>query len=126
MFAKTVMVVTLTAAVAMSSGMAVAAPAPTQKTVEALNVEKAQLKGKQVAFKGKVVKVNNGIMKKNFLHIQDGTGKEGTNDVTVTSTQTAKEGEMVSVVGKVMLDRDFGSGYTYPLLIEEAVITVAK
>ena len=125
MFAKTVMVVALTA-VAMSSGMAVAAPAATQKTVEALNVEKVQLKGKQVAFKGKVVKVNNGIMKKNFLHIQDGTGKEGTNDITVTSTQTAKEGEMVSIVGKVMLDRDFGSGYTYPLLIEEAVITVVK
>ena len=125
MFAKTVMAVALTAVV-MGGGMAVAAPAATQKTVEALNVEKMQLKGKQVAFKGKVVKVNNGIMKKNFLHIQDGTGKEGTNDITVTSTQTAKEGDMVSIVGKVMLDRDFGSGYTYPLLIEDAVITAAK
>jgi hypothetical protein len=103
-----------------------AADAAAAKTVEALNVEKAQLKGKQVAFKGKVVKVNNNIMKKNFLHIQDGTGKEGTNDVTVTSAQTANEGDVVSIVGKVMLDRDFGSGYTYPLIIEDAVITAAK
>lgn len=125
MFAKTVMVVALTAVV-LGGGVAVAADAATAKTVEALNVEKVQLKGKQVAFKGKVVKVNNNIMKKNFLHIQDGTGKDGTNDVTVTSAQTAKEGDVVSIVGKVMLDRDFGSGYTYPLIIEDAVITAAK
>ncbi|MBI3774869.1 MAG: hypothetical protein HY273_04825 [Gammaproteobacteria bacterium] len=125
MFAKTVMAVALTAVV-LSGGVAVAADTATAKTVEALNVEKVQLKGKQVAFKGKVVKVNNNIMKKNFLHIQDGTGKEGTNDVTVTSAQTAKEGDVVSIVGKVMLDRDFGSGYTYPLIIEDAVITAAK
>jgi len=125
MFAKTVMAVALTAAV-LGGGVAMAADAAAAKTVEALNVEKAQLKGKQVAFKGKVVKVNNNIMKKNFLHIQDGTGKEGTNDVTVTSAQTAKEGDVVSIVGKVMLDRDFGSGYAYPLIIEDAVITAAK
>jgi hypothetical protein len=125
MFAKTVMAVALTAVV-LGGGVAMAADAVAAKTVEALNVEKAQLKGKQVAFKGKVVKVNNNIMKKNFLHIQDGTGKEGTNDVTVTSAQTANEGDVVSIVGKVMLDRDFGSGYTYPLIIEEAVITAAK
>jgi len=125
MFAKTVMAVALTAVV-LGGGVALAADAAAAKTVEALNVEKAQLKGKQVAFKGKVVKVNNNIMKKNFLHIQDGTGKEGTNDVTVTSAQTAKEGDVVSIVGKVMLDRDFGSGYTYPLIIEDAVITAAK
>lgn len=96
------------------------------KTVEALNVEKAQLKGKQVSFKGKVVKVNNGIMKKNFLHIQDGTGKDGTNDVTITSDQTAQVGDAVTVVGKVSLDRDFGAGYVYPLIIEESKISPAK
>ncbi len=124
MFAKTVMAMALTMIVA--GGTVAAAADAASKTVEALNVEKAKLNGKQVAFKGKVVKVNNNIMKKNFLHIQDGTGKEGTNDVTVTSAQTAKEGDQVSVVGKVMLDRDFGSGYTYPLIIEDAVITAAK
>lgn len=125
MFAKTVVAVALAAAV-MGGGVAMAADAAAAKTVEALNVEKAQLKGKQVAFKGKVVKVNNNVMKKNFLHIQDGTGKDGTNDITVTSTQTAKEGDVVSIVGKVTLDRDFGAGYLYPLIIEDAVITAAK
>ena len=125
MFAKTAMAMALTVAVLGGAGVATA-DAATAKTVEALNVEKVKLKGKEVSFKGKVVKVNNNIMKKNFLHIQDGTGKEGTNDVTVTSAQTANEGDIVSVVGKVMLDRDFGSGYTYPLIIEDAVITAAK
>ena len=125
MFAKTAMAMALTVAVLGGAGVPTA-NAATAKTVEALNVEKVKLKGKEVSFKGKVVKVNNNIMKKNFLHIQDGTGKEGTNDVTVTSAQTANEGDMVTVVGKVMLDRDFGSGYTYPLIIEDAVITAAK
>ncbi len=125
MFTKTAMAVVLSAAV-LGGGMAVAADAAATKTVEALNVEKAKLSGKQVAFKGKVVKVNNNIMKKNFLHIQDGTGKEGTNDVTVTSAQTANVGDMVSIVGKVALDRDFGAGYVYPLIIEDAAITAAK
>ena len=120
---KKVIAIMLTAAV-LGSGVALAADEAAMKTVEALNVEKAQLNGKKVAFKGKVVKVNNNIMKKNFLHIQDGTGKEGTNDITVTSAQTANVGDMVSIVGTVVVDRDFGAGYLYPLIIEEAAISV--
>ncbi len=114
------------AMVMFSGGYAVAADKAMTKSVEALNTEKASLGGKTVTFKGKVVKVNNNVMNKNFLHVQDGTGKEGTNDVTVTSSQTAKVGETVTVVGKVVLDRDFGAGYMYPLIIEDASITVEK
>jgi hypothetical protein len=124
MFAKKLMVAALTAVVL--GGGSVLAAEPSKKTVEALNVERAQLKGKQVTITGKVVKVNNGIMGKNFLHIQDGTGKPGTDDVTVTSTQTAQVGDQVTIVGKVMTDRDFGAGYTYPLLVEEATIKKVK
>ena len=125
MFTKTIMTAALTMTVVFGGAAALAADGVT-KTVEALNVEKAQLGGKKVAFDGKVVKVNNNIMKRNFLHIQDGTGKEGTNDVTVTSAQTAGVGEMVHVVGTVAIDRDFGAGYVYPLIIEDAVISPAK
>lgn len=96
------------------------------KSVMAVYTDQAQLKGKQVSVKGKVVKVNNGIMKRNFLHIQDGTGSEGTNDLIVTSDQTAKVGEEITVVGTVVLDTDFGFGYKYPLLVENAAITIAK
>ena len=92
------------------------------KTVEAVHVEMKKLSGKQVTVRGKVVKVNNGIMKRNFLHIQDGTGKQGTNDLIVTSEQTAKVNDDVTITGTVVLDTDFGFGYKYPLLVEKSTI----
>lgn len=96
------------------------------KTVAALNQEKATLAGKLVRVQGKVVKVNNGIMGRNFLHVQDGTGDQNSNDLTVTSKQTAVVGDQVTVTGRVVLNRDFGAGYAYPLLVEEASITTTK
>ena len=97
-----------------------------KKTVENVNVEQAALKGKVVQIRGKVVKVNNGIMKRNFLHIQDGTGGQGTNDVTVTSDQTANVGDEVTITGTVGLNVDFGFGYNYPILIEQSTIEKHK
>jgi hypothetical protein len=97
-----------------------------KKSVEAVYKEKTQLSGKQVMVSGKVVKVNNGIMKRNFLHIQDGSGAQGTNDLIVTSNQTANVGDKIEVVGTVKLDTDFGFGYAYPLLVENSSIKVAK
>lgn len=93
-----------------------------KKTVEGIYKEKTQLKGQQVKVRGKVVKVNNGIMKRNFLHIQDGSGSQGTNDLTVTSKQTAKVGDDITVTGTVVLDTDFGFGYNFPLLVEQSSI----
>jgi hypothetical protein len=79
-----------------------------------------KLKDKPVRVSGKVVKVNDGIMGKNWLHLQDGTGAAGTNDILVTSAATAKVGDVVTAVGTLRTDRDFGAGYTYKVLIEEA------
>jgi hypothetical protein len=75
-----------------------------------------------------VVKVNNGIMGRNFVHVQDGSGDaaKGTNNLIVTSKQTANVGDQVAVSGVVVVNRDFGSGYSYPLLIEDASITPKK
>jgi hypothetical protein len=95
-------------------------------TVEDVNKQMKQLEGKQVTVTGKVVKVNNGIMKRNFLHIQDGTGGKGTNDLTVTSKQTARVGNNVTITGTVVLGTDFGMGYSYPLLIEKSSIKINK
>jgi hypothetical protein len=75
-----------------------------------------------VIVRGKVVKVNNGIMKRNFLHIKDGSGKQGTDDLIVTSNQTAAVGDDITVTGTVVLDTDFGFGYKYPLLVEKSTI----
>lgn len=96
------------------------------KTVAALNQNKAALAGQKVSVKGKVVKVNNGIMDRNFIHVQDGTGDANSNNLVVTSKQTANVGDKVTVSGVVVVNRDFGSGYSYPLLIEEASITIKK
>lgn len=98
------------------------------KTVAAIYKDKATLAGKTVSAQGKVVKVNNGIMGRNFVHVQDGTGdaKASTNNLVVTSKQTAAVGDQVTISGLVVLNRDFGSGYSYPLLIEEATVTVKK
>ena len=96
------------------------------KTVESLNQNKATLAGQTVSAQGKVVKVNNGIMGRNFVHVQDGTGDASNNNLIVTSKQTAAVGDQVSVSGVVAVNRDFGSGYSYPLLIEEATITPKK
>lgn len=94
------------------------------KTVAAINGNMATLTGKTVRVQGKVVKVINHIMKRNFIHVQDGTGDANTNDLIVTSKQTAKVGDQVTVTGVVVTNRDFGSGYFYPLLIEDANIVI--
>jgi photosystem II stability/assembly factor-like uncharacterized protein len=99
---------------------------PAQKTVEALFQEKAQLKGQQVQLKGKVVKSNNQIMGKNWIHLQDGTGAQGTNDITITTQDTAQVGDEVIIIGTVGVDVDFGSGYMYPLIVEKATVKKAQ
>lgn len=98
------------------------------KSVAELNQNKATLAGQTIRAEGKVVKVNNGIMGRNFVHVQDGTGdaNAGTNNLVVTSKQSAAVGDQVAVTGTVVVNRDFGMGYNYPLLIEEATIAPKK
>lgn len=93
-------------------------------TVGEVFANKADLAGSDVAIRGKVVKFNAGIMGKNWLHIQDGSGKPGENDLTVTTDASASVGDTVVVRGKPVLDKDFGYGYKYALIIEDAEITI--
>ncbi|MCF6356031.1 MAG: hypothetical protein L3J26_13180 [Candidatus Polarisedimenticolaceae bacterium] len=113
----------LAAALCVGSAATLASD-PVTKTVEAVYQEKDQLNGQQIQIHGKVVKVNNGIMNRNFLHLQDGTGTQGNNDLTVTSQESAQVGDEVIITGTVSVNVDFGSGYLYPLMIEKA--TIAK
>ena len=98
------------------------------KTVAAINENGAALAGQTVSAQGKVVKVLNGIMKRNFIHVQDGTGdaKNDTNDLVVTSKQSARVGDQVTITGVVAVNRDFGRGYLFPVLVEDASIVVKK
>jgi hypothetical protein len=91
-------------------------------TVADVWANRKALAGKPVTVRGKVVKYNGGILDKNWIHIQDGTGDAAAknNDLTVTSTATASLGDVVTVTGVVAVDKDFGAGYAYPVIIEDA------
>jgi len=91
-------------------------------TVAAIFAGKATLKGKPVVVRGKVVKVNNGILGRNWLHLQDGTGAAGTNDLIVTTAATVAKGDVVVARGTVATDKDFGAGYSYAVMVEDAAI----
>ena len=92
------------------------------KTIEQVFSEKSSLKGKTVKVKGKVVKFNKQIMKRNWIHIQDGTGNENNYDLVITSDQDVKVGDIITAEGKLAIDKDFGAGYFFPVIIEEAKI----
>jgi hypothetical protein len=96
----------------------------TGRTVAELYAEKDQLAGKTVSLRGKVVKYNSGIMGRNWFHLQDGTGdaSSGNHDITVTSVGATAVGETVLVRGTLAVDKDFGAGYRYAVIVEEASV----
>ena len=94
------------------------------KTVVEIIQEKKQLAGKKIAVRGKVVKFSAEIMGKNWIHLKDGTVKEGGEDLTITTNAKAKVGDTVLVRGVVVTEKDFGSGYQYAVIIEDAQVTV--
>lgn len=94
------------------------------KTVAEVYGEKASLAGKKVKVRGKVVKFSPEIMGKNWIHLQDGTGGNGSNDLTVTTKGMAKQGDTVVIEGVIATDKDFGYGYKYGVIVEDANVTV--
>lgn len=92
------------------------------QTVAEVITKSTELKDKPVLVRGRVVKFNAGIMGKNWIHLRDGTGSaaDNTNDILVTSASETSVGSIVTVKGFVRTDKDFGSGYAYKVLIDEA------
>ncbi len=93
-------------------------------TVAEIFSGKDSLSGKEVTLRGRVVKYSAQIMGKNWVHLQDGTGEAGTSDLTVTTSSEAKVGDTVLVTGQVVTNKDFGYGYNYDVLIEDAKVVV--
>jgi len=91
-------------------------------SIEELIKNKEKYKNQTVRLKGEVTKYNPDIMNINWIHIKDGTSFNGKSDVTATSNTEVKLGDTISIEGKVTLDKNFGSGYVYPILIENATI----
>jgi hypothetical protein len=95
------------------------------RTIAEVFADKDQLAGETIVFRGKVVKVNAGIMGKNWLHVRDGSGAEGSNNLTVTTIEVLPNvGDTVLVSGVLELNKDFGMGYQYDVIIEDADVTV--
>lgn len=97
--------------------------AKADQTVAEIYAQKAAFAGKPVKVRGKVVKFSPDIMGKNWLHLQDGSGQAGSNDLTVTTAATAKPGDTVVVSGKLTVAKDFGYGYKYDVIVEDAQVT---
>ncbi|MDP2785313.1 MAG: nucleotide-binding protein [Sulfurimicrobium sp.] len=94
------------------------------RTVAEIITKGAELKDKPVLVRGKVVKYSPEIMGKNWIHLRDGSGSaaDNTNDLIVTTMNQAKTGDVLTVKGIVRTNKDFGSGYSYKVLIEEATL----
>ncbi len=87
---------------------------------------KADYKNKKVKVKGIVTKFNADIMSKNWVHIQDGSGGANSFDLTITTQDVVKVGAIASFEGIVAIDKDFGAGYKYDVILEEAIHTNKK
>jgi len=100
------------------------ATGPNARTVAEIVTKSAELKGKTIVVRGKVVKFTPEVLGKNWVHLRDGSGSaaDNTNDVLVTTRDQARIGDVVLVKGVVHTDRDLGSGYSYKVLIEEATL----
>lgn len=94
------------------------------QNIATLYAQKDRLVGRSVVVRGKVVKFTAGVMNKNWIHLRDGTGAEGTNDLTVTTDTVAKIGDTIVARGVLTSDKDFGFGYKYEILIENADVKV--
>lgn len=99
-------------------------PAPGGTSVAKIWADRKALSGKQVTVRGKVVKYNGNVMGLNWIHLQDGSGApaEGTHDLTITSTMEAKLGDIVTITGTVVTDKDFTAGYKYAVMLQGAKI----
>jgi len=88
-------------------------------TIAELFAKKEKYVGKNVKVRGQVVKYNAQIMDRNWVHIQDGTSYENKFDLTITTDDVFKPGDVVTFEGKIALNKNLGAGYTYELLMEK-------
>ena len=96
-------------------------------TVEEVHMWRKSLEGHVISLEGTVFKVSHQIMKRDWVHIGDGTGieKELTDDLVFTAASTdIKAGDKVIAKGKVVVNKDFGYGYFYKVLIQDATFEV--
>jgi len=97
-------------------------PAKGGISVATLFEKKTEFAGKKVRIKGKVVKYNPEIMGMNWVHLQDGSSFGESYDITFTTTEQVTIGDVIVLEGTVALDKDFGAGYKYDVIVEQSAI----
>jgi len=85
-----------------------------------LFANKGNYAGKRVKVTGQVIKFSPEIMNKNWVHLQDGSEANGSFDLTITTLETVAVGSVVTFEGVLAVDKDFGYGYKYDVILEEA------
>ena len=93
------------------------------KTITEIMDQQQQLAGQVVSVRGQVIKYNRNILDNNWIHIRDSSGEQ---DLTITTKESVALGDVIVAVGKIGLNRDFGYGYVYDVMLEDAKITVEK
>ncbi len=91
-------------------------------TIQQIYDQKDDLAGKTVKVKGKVTKFNESIMNRNWVHIQDGTNSGDNFDLLITTPDFVKVGDIITAEGVLAVDKDFGAGYKYDVVVEDAKI----
>jgi hypothetical protein len=80
-----------------------------------------KFRNKTIIVKGTVVKINPNILGKNWIHIQDGSKDDDgeLHDLTITSEEIFEVDDEITIKGKIILDKNFGAGYIYDVIMEE-------
>ncbi len=89
-------------------------------TIAEIYTDKKNLNGKTIRVRGQVTKFSARIMGKNWLHIRDSSTLD---DLTITTDGTIAVGDVVIAEGKLELEKDYGYGYLYPVILEDATVT---
>jgi GW (Gly-Tryp) dipeptide domain len=97
-------------------------PLGPDNSIVKIYANKNSLAGKTVKVRGQVVKYNANIMGRNWVHIQDGTGSTNDYDLVVTTKDAVKLGDVITVEGTLAVEKDFGAGYFFPAIIEDAKV----
>lgn len=93
-------------------------------TVAEVFAGKAKLAGKTVTIRGRVARFAEAVMNRNWIHLRDGTGTPGSDDLRVSTNDTAAQGDLVLIKGTLVLNKDLGVGIRYDVLVENATVTV--
>lgn len=92
----------------------------TTLTIAELLEDPGAYEGKVVEISGTCTKINEGILGRNWLHLKDGTA-DG-EDLVMTSSDAIDPGTEVTIRAIVNLNRDFGAGYSYDIILEDGKI----